>query len=344
MEKIRLGRTDFFVSAIGFGGIPITRLPLDEGAKLIRYCFDKGITFFDTAPLYGDSEVKVGTGLEGVRDQVIVATKTFKRSKSEAAKDMENSLSRLKTDYIDLYQLHNVADMETLEAVLRPDGAYEAAALAREAGEVKHIGLTSHNIDVAVKACKTGLFSTVQIPFSMIEHDPAERLFPVAEEHDMGIIAMKPLGGGLLERADLCFKFLQQYGNVVPIPGVESAAEVDENIEYYGSARSLTDEDWADVERLRGEVGTRFCHRCGYCQPCAQGVEVSKVLLFKAQVKRFPAPMAIAMAKEVMKQAENCIQCGECTEKCPYDLPVPDLISESLDHYRQFCREHGVSA
>jgi predicted aldo/keto reductase-like oxidoreductase len=344
MEKIRLGRTGFFVSAIGFGGIPITRLPLGEGAKLIRDCFDKGITFFDTAPLYGDSEVKVGAGLKGVRDQVIVATKTFKRRKPEAAKDLEDSLSRLKMDGIDLYQLHNVADMETLETVLGSGGAYEAAARAREAGKVRHIGLTSHNIDVAAKACRTGLFSTIQIPFSMIEYDPAERLFPVAEAQDMGIIAMKPLGGGLLERADLCFKFLQQYRNVVPIPGVESSAEVDENISYYRSARPLTDEDWADIERIRGEVGTRFCHRCGYCQPCAQGVEVWKVLLFEAQVKRFPAPMAIAMAKEVMKQAENCIQCGECAEKCPYELPVPELISESLDHYRQFCREHGVSA
>jgi len=342
MEKVRLGRTGLLVSAIGFGGIPITRLPVDEGARLIRYCFDRGITFFDTAPLYGDSEVKVGAALEGVRDQVVVATKTLKRSESEAAEDLEKSLSRLKMDGIDLYQLHNVADTETLEAVLGPGGAYEAAARARESGRVKHIGLTSHNIDVAVKACKTGFFSTIQIPFSMIEYDPAERLFPVAEEHDMGIIAMKPLGGGLLERADLCFKFLQQYRNVVPIPGVESAAEVDENLGYYESARALTHEDWADIERIRSEVGTRFCHRCGYCQPCAQGVEVWKVLLFEAQVRRFPAPMAIAMAKEVMKQAEQCIQCGECADKCPYELPVPELISESLDHYRQFCREHGV--
>lgn len=344
MRKIRLGKTELLVSAIGFGGIPVTRLTPEEGAKLVRYCFDQGITFFDTAPLYGDSEIKVGAGLKGVRDQVVVATKTFKRSKPEAAKDLDASLSRLGMECIDLYQLHNVADMQTLEAVLGADGAYAAAVRARDAGKVQHIGLTSHNIDVAVRACSTGLFSTIQIPFSMIEHDPAERLFPVAEKHDMGIIAMKPLGGGLLERADLCFKFLQQYRDVVPIPGVETTAEVDENVRAFSRDLSLTPEDWADIEHIRRDVGTRFCHRCGYCQPCAQGVEVWKVLLFKAQAKRFPAPAAITMGKEVMKQAETCIQCGECADKCPYELPVPELISESLEYFREFCRINGVGA
>jgi predicted aldo/keto reductase-like oxidoreductase len=344
MERVRLGRTEFLVSTIGFGGIPITRLQADEGARLVRHCFERGINFFDTAPLYGDSEVKVGAGLQGVRSQVIIATKTFKRRKSEAAEDLEKSLSRLKTDYIDLYQFHNVADSKTLDEVLGPEGAYEAAVRAREAGKVRHIGLTSHNIDTAVIACKTGLFSTIQIPFSIIEHDPAEKLFPIARESGMGIIAMKPLGGGLLERADLCFRFLQQYRDVVPIPGVENTGEVDENVAYYSNTRPLGEEDRAEIERIRNEVGTRFCHRCGYCQPCEQGIEVWKVLLFKAQVKRFPAHAAISMAKEVMKQAEGCIQCGECADKCPYELPVPDLISESLDYFRQFCCEHGVNA
>ena len=344
MKKIRLGKTELFVSSIGFGGIPMTRLSVEEGTKLVRYCFDKGITFFDTAPLYGDSEVKVGAGVDGVRDQVILATKTIKRRKSEAAEELEKSLSRLRTDYIDLYQLHNVADSETLENVLAPGGAYEAAIQAQESGKVRHIGMTSHNIDVAVKACKTGLFSTIQIPFSMIEFDPAERLFPTAREYDMGIIGMKPLGGGLLERTDLCFRFLQQYQDVVPIPGVEKASEVDENIGYYSKVRPLSEEDRADIERIRKEVGTRFCHRCGYCQPCEQGIEVWKVLLFRAQAKRFPPRMAIAMGKEIMKQAENCVQCGECADRCPYELPVPELISDSLDYYRQFCQEHGVSA
>ena len=344
MKKLRLGRTELFVSSIGFGGIPITRLSVEEGTKLVRHCFDRGINFFDTAPLYGDSELKVGAGVERVRDQVILATKTLARSKTEAAEELEKSLSRLRANYIDLDQLHNVADSETLEKVLAPGGAYEAAAEAREAGKVKQIGLTSHNIDVAVRACKTGSFSTIQIPFSMIEYDPEKRLFPTARENDMGIIAMKPLGGGLLERADLCFRFLQQYPDVVPIPGVENSAEVDENIGYYSTVRPLSDEERADIEKIRKEVGTRFCHRCGYCQPCEQGVEIWKVLLFRAQDKRFPPRAAIAMAKDVMKRAEECIQCGECADKCPYELPVPDLISDSLDYYRQFCRENGVSA
>ncbi len=247
----------------------------------------------------------------------------------------------MKTDYIDLYQLHNISNQEALDSVLTPGGAYEALAQARGEGKIRYIGFTAHNLDVAIKACRTEKFATVQVPFNFIEHDPAEKLFHVAHEHHMGIIAMKPFGGGLLTRADLCLGFLQQYRDVIPIPGVESKREFDENLQYYEAPRPLGRQDEAEIEKIRGELGMRFCHRCEYCQPCPEGVEISRVLLFKAQAKRFPPHMAINMGREPMKMAENCEQCGECEEKCPYGLPVPDLIDETLDYYRKFCEQHG---
>jgi predicted aldo/keto reductase-like oxidoreductase len=318
MKSVRLGKTGILVSGLGFGGIPITRLAFNEAASLVRYCFDQGITFFDTANAYGDSEPKIGSALQDVRKQVTLATKTLERDAAGAMGQLEKSLEHLKTEHIDIYQIHNISYHEELEKVLGHGGAYEALAQARDQGKIGHIGFSSHNLDIAVRVCRTGLFATVQIPFNLIEHDPAEKLFQVARQHDMGIIA-----------------------DVIPIPGVESKREVDENLQYYRAPQALSQQDWAEIEKIRTEMGTRFCHRCEYCLPCPEGVVIWRVLLFKAQAKRFLPETAIKMAAEPMKMAENCAQCGECEAKCPYELPVPDLINETLDYYRQFCEQHG---
>jgi len=342
MKSTRLGKTGIQVSELGFGGIPITRLGFDEAVDLVKYCVDQGITFFDTAYVYGDSEAKIGRALQGIRDKVVLATKTLVRDAAGAMAQLEESLNRLKTDHIDLYQLHNISNNEALDQILGPGGAYEAAVQARDEGKIGHIGFTAHNLDIAEKACRTGLFATVQVPFNFIEHDPAEKLFPLAHENDMGIIAMKPFGGGMLDRAELCFGFLQQYGKVIPIPGLQSRQEVDENTRLYETPRSLTRQDWDEIESIRSELGANFCHRCEYCLPCPEGVAISQVLLFKSQTKRFPPEMAIKLSAGPMETAENCVQCEECLEKCPYELPVPDMISESLEYYRQFREQHGL--
>ena len=342
MKSVRLGKTGIQISEVGFGGIPITRLSFDEGVDLVKHCFDQGITFFDTAYAYGDSEAKIGPALEGVRDRVVLATKTLVRDAAGAKAQLEESLSRLKTDHIDLYQLHNISNDESLDKILAPGGAYEAAVQAREEGKIGHIGFTAHNLDIAEKACRTGLFATVQVPFNFIEHDPADKLFPLARENDMGIIAMKPFGGGLLERAELCFGFLQQHGDVIPIPGLQSKQEVDENVRLYEKPRVLTQQDRDEIESIRSELGDRFCHRCEYCLPCPEGVAVWQVLLFKAQTKRFPPEMVMKLSAGPMETAENCIQCEECAEKCPYELPVPEMISESLEQYRDYREQHGL--
>jgi predicted aldo/keto reductase-like oxidoreductase len=341
MRKKVLGKTGLMVSEIGFGGIPITRLSVEDAARLVRYSYDQGINFFDTANLYGDSEEKIGLALKGVRDRAIIATKTVLRDGKSALGQLETSLKRLKTDYLDLYQMHNISNQEALDQVLAPGGVHEAVVKAQREGKIRHIGFSAHNPDIAAKACGTGLFTTVQLPFNFIEKDPEEKCFGSARERQMGIIAMKPLGGGLLDRPDLCFRFLQQHHDVVPIPGMQSQEEVDQNVRFYEETEALTPQDLADMEKIRTEIGTRFCHRCEYCQPCPEGVLIWRVLLFNAQSRRFPPQMSIRMSKEPMETAEHCVQCGQCEEKCPYELPVPEMIQESLDHYRRFCEIHG---
>jgi predicted aldo/keto reductase-like oxidoreductase len=341
MRKKQLGKTGLLVSDMGFGGIPITRLSLEEAACLVKYGYDQGINFFDTAHLYGDSEEKMGAALKTVRGKTILATKTAVRDGKGALEQLETSLKRLRTDYIDLYQMHNISNQESMDQVLAPGGAHEAMVKAQRDGKIRHIGFSTHNPDIAAKVCETGLFATVQVPFNFIEKDPEDKLFGSAREREMGIIAMKPLGGGLLDRPDLCFRFLQQYHDVVPIPGMQSKEEVDQNIRFHRDPQAFTPQDLEDMEKIRAEIGTRFCHRCEYCQPCPEGVLIWRVLLFNAQSRRFPPQMSIRMSKAPMETAEHCVQCGQCEEKCPYELPVSEMIQESLDHYRRFCEIHG---
>ena len=267
MKKVRLGRTGLMVSEVGFGGIPIINLSMEEGISLVRHCFELGITFFDTANMYGDSEKKMGVALESVRDEVVIATKTLKRDAEGVAKHLDRSLENLKTRVIDVYQLHQVANQETLDEVMAPGGAYEALDKGRSDGKIRSIGLSSHNTRIAIDACRTDRFDTIQIPFNFIEQDVSGELFQVAEEMDMAVIGMKPLAGGVLERADLCFRFLQQYPKVVPIPGMRAEEEADEIVKLYHTQQALTDQQRKEIEEIRSELGTRFCRRCEYCMP-----------------------------------------------------------------------------
>ena len=336
MKTTTLGRTGLVVSELGFGGIPIIRLDHDAAVDVVRHCFDSGVTFFDTANMYGDSEKKMGEALESVRDKVVIASKTLQREAEEAANHVDYSLKNLRTDYIDIYQTHNIANDEILEQVLAPGGAYEALAKAREDGKIRFIGTSSHNIQTAIKACRTGKFDTLQFPFNFIERDPADELFKAAREEGMGIIAMKPLGGGLLERADLCFKFLQQHPDVVPIPGIQSKEEIDEIVALYENPVSLNDADLAAIEELRADLGVKFCHRCEYCMPCDKGVAIPGVMSFKSMFKRLAPAAAIGMAYGAMESVEKCEDCGACVEKCPYDLAIPELLRENLALYNEF--------
>ena len=341
MQTMRFGKTELSVSRVAFGGIPIIPLSIEDGAAVVRHCFERGITFFDTANMYGDSEKKIGLALASVRDRVVIATKTLERTAEGAAKHIAFSLGNLKTDYIDLYQLHSISKQEDWDAITAPGGALEAVQQAKAEGKIRHVGFSSHDIPLAIKVCRTELFASIQIPFNFIEKEPADELFPVARELDMGIIAMKPLGGGLLGQADLCFKFLQQYPFAVPDPGIQTAEEADEIIALYDSPQLLTAADNEEIEKIRSELGNRFCHRCGYCMPCEQGVKIPDVMGFRSMARRLDPNIAIAFTKDAMETVEHCSECGECLEKCPYNLEIPELIREHQTFFNSYVNKHG---
>ena len=336
MKKIRLGATTLEISEIGFGGIPIIPLPREEAVSVVKHCFDLGITFFDTANMYPTSEEKLGVALKSVRNEVIIATKTAQRDAKGATDHLDLSLKQLQTDWIDVYQLHNVSNEEALNQVLAPQGAYEAVSKARDAGKIRFIGISSHSIATATEALKTGLFQTLQFPFNFIESDPADKLFPLATQNQVGIIGMKPLGGGVLERADLCFRFLQQHRYVVPIPGIRAKKEADEIIELYRNVEPISEADLKDIENIRSALGEKFCHRCEYCMPCEQGVQISSVLMFQAAAKRLSREGVKGWIGKAMQSVEQCIECGECEKKCPYHLPISDLLKENLALFNQY--------
>lgn len=335
MKTVQLGKSGLVVSEVGFGGIPIIPIGRENAVKVIKYCYERGITFYDTANMYGDSEKMLGEALEAVRDKVVIATKTTNRDKAGAAEHIALSLENLRSDYIDLYQFHNVSKDEELAQVLGADGAMEAVQEAIQAGRIKQVGVTSHKIETAIKACQTGLFATLQFPFNFVEQDPLDELFDVARAQNMGIIAMKPLGGGLLDKASLCFKFLQQHLDVVPIPGISKPEEIDEILDLYQAPQSLSAEELTEIETIRVELGQKFCHRCGYCQPCDEGVAITEIFTFRSTAKRFDPKFAAMLAQKAMQTAENCTECGQCIEKCPYDLEIPELIREVQTLYKQ---------
>lgn len=339
LNTVDLGRSGLRVTELGFGGIPIMRLGMDEAVEVIRHSYDLGVRFFDTAHFYGDSEEKMGKALEPFRDRVVIATKVWAKDKEGASEQLAMSFERLRTERIDLIQCHNVSTLEDFEKVLGPGGAYEVLIKARAEGRVRSIGFSSHNPDIAVRGCISDKFDTLQFPFNFIEHDPVEKVFPAALERDMGIIAMKPLGGGLLDRADLCFRFLQEHPRVIPIAGIQAPEEIDEIISYYRDRHPLRPDDRKAIRTVRDELGGRFCHRCEYCMPCEQGVMIPMVLLIKTQVKRFPLKQVAVMAKEPIASVENCIECGECTERCPYDLPIPEMLRENREIYERLLSE-----
>ncbi|MBN1661379.1 MAG: aldo/keto reductase [Anaerolineae bacterium] len=336
MRTVVLGRTGLGVSRVGFGGIPIQRLTEAEAVRVVQRCLDLGITFFDTANGYTTSEERIGKAIQGRRDGVVLATKTGARDKEMAEEHLALSLRRLQVDHIDLWQFHNVSDRDAYERVLGPGGALEAARDAVEAGKVGHVGLTSHSMEVALAAVESTLFETIQFPFNFVTNEAEARLVPLARAHDVGFIAMKPFGGGLLDDARLAIKYLLQFEGVVPDPGVQSVDEIEEIAGIVAGAWALTDEERREIERIRGIVDRRFCRRCQYCEPCPQGVRISVVMTVRSFVERFPPEMvATGFVAQAMASASACIECGECEDKCPYRLPIREMIRENVAYYEQ---------
>jgi predicted aldo/keto reductase-like oxidoreductase len=340
MKERVLGKTGVSVSQIGFGGIPIQRLTEAKGIALVRDILDLGVTFIDTANAYNNSEERIGKALVGRRQRAFLATKTQKRDKTGAAEHIDLSLRRLQTDYIDLYQFHNIADPQTMAQVLGPDGAYEAVEKARTAGKVRHIGVSSHSPEISKELICSGHFETIQFPFNFISRESGEALIPLAMKHNVGFIAMKPLDGGTLERVDLAFKYLLQFPNVVPDPGIENVKQMRQIIGIAEGDLTLTSREQADMEAIRVETGNRRCRRCQYCLPCPTGIRIPSALHVLANFKRSsPGYFFRPQNAENISRAEQCAECGQCEEKCPYRLPIREMLRESIIFYRKLEKE-----
>ena len=339
MKYLKLGRTDLTVSECGFGCIPIIRFPKDDSIRVLRHAFERGITFFDTANAYVDSEEKIGIAFAGMREKVVLATKTLKRGAEEATAHLENSLRMLKTDHIDLYQLHQIAQEKDWLEVTGPSGALEAVMKAKAAGKVRHVGVTSHNLQMALKLVRTGLFDTIQFPFNLIEEGAKEELIAASHEMGMGFICMKPFGGGVIDNAAVAFKYLREHPSVIPIPGFESCQQVDEIVAHYAEANRITDQDLAIMENYRGELGKRFCRRCEYCQPCPQGVMITPAMGYPIVAARMSPSVAVQFCQSSMESVLLCNGCGACLERCPYELQIPEMLKANYELYERHLKE-----
>jgi predicted aldo/keto reductase-like oxidoreductase len=342
MIKRPLGRTGLEVSCIGLGGIPLARVRKEEAVRLIHLALDLGINFIDTARNYEDSEEKIGQAIFDRREKVFLATKSLERSFSGAMEQIETSLRTLRTDRIDLFQLHQVFTVEDLQKVMAPDGALAAARRAKEQGKIVHIGISSHSPETALAALRTGEFSTVQVPLNPIENKAAEAVIPYARSHDIGTIAMKPLAGGNLRPASLTLRWVLQQGVTTAIPGMASEEEVRENCLVGTDPRPLSELEEKEIEQEAEKIGTRFCRRCAYCMPCPQGINIPLTLSVNfgyawhgGDLEKARFAYSRFISKGMTASALLCAQCRQCEEKCPYQLPIAQMMQEIGERMRE---------
>ena len=333
MEKIRLGRTELQVTKNGFGALPIQRRGMDDAKKILRKAYESGINYFDTARVYSDSEEKIGEALSDIRENIIISTKTMSTDVEGFWRDLETSLSLLKTNYIDIYQFHNPSFCP------KPSdgtGLYEAMLEAKAKGLIRFIGITNHRINVAEEAVLSDLYDTLQFPFSYLAGEKEEALVRLCEEHDVGFICMKALAGGLITKSDVAYAFLAQYP-VAPIWGIQKESELDEFISYDENVPILTDEIKALIEKDRAELMGDFCRGCGYCMPCPVGIEINNCARMSLLLRRSPAEVHLTKEGQAkMKKIEDCIECGKCRSLCPYGLDTPNLLKKNYEDYKTF--------
>lgn len=338
MRMIRLGRTELQVTATSFGALPIQRISKEEAVKLVRRAFDSGINYFDTANAYTDSEEKLGAALHDVRQQVVISTKSGAADKKTVLSHIEESLRRLQTDYIDLFQFHNPAKLPDLND---PDGAFAAALEMKKKGYIRHIGITNHRLAVAREAVASGNFETLQFPFCYLASEVDIDLVNRCKEADMGFIAMKGLSGGLLNNAAACYAFLRQYENVVPIWGIQHEWELDQWLDLAERDPGMTEDLEAVIARDRRELAGDFCRSCGYCLPCTAGIDIPQAARMMQLLGR--APYRPYMTEEwhaKMHKIEECVHCDACKSRCPYGLDTPALLAKQLADYDKFYAVH----
>ena len=335
MTKVRLGKTEIITNTNGFGALPIQRIPYEEAEALIYEAYDNGMTFYDTARFYTDSEEKLGCAIakRGIRDKVYIASKTMCNTTEEFWSQLAQSLSDLQTDYLDLYQFHNPAFCP------KPGdgtGLYEAMLEAKAQGKVRHIGITNHRLAVAHEAIDSGLYETLQFPFCYLASEQDAALVEKCKQADMGFIAMKAMSGGLITRADAAYAFCAQYDHVLPIWGVQKMEELQEFIACEKNPPAMDEEMQNFIQKEREELSSEFCRGCGYCMPCPVGIKINDCARMSLMIRRAPTSVYMDEAHQAdMELIDECLHCGQCREKCPYGLDTPALLAKNLADYRE---------
>ena len=326
MEYRMLGSTGLRISRLGLGGIPIQKIDAQGTKRLLRRLMDEGVNFIDTARGYTVSEEYLGFALEGVREHFVLATKSMARTKDAMAKDIAISLEKLRTEYIDLYQIHN-PNPQDLERVMAPDGALEALLEARKQGKIGHIGITLHSVELFRKAVELPWVETIMFPYNIVETQ-GEELIARCREKNIGFICMKPLAGGAIDDPVTALRFVVSNPCVtVVIPGMAVEAEILQNISATADTTPLTESEQENIARIRGQLGTNFCRRCNYCAPCTVGINIPSVFLFEGYFSRYDLKQwAVDRYSQLPKTASDCISCGACEERCPYQLPIRKML------------------
>lgn len=333
MDYVTLGKTGLKISRMGFGGIPIQRIDAQGTKELIHKMADAGVNYIDTARGYTVSEEYLGYALEGVRDKFVLATKSMARTKEAMTADIEKSLGNLRTEYIDLYQVHNPS-MEQLEQVMNEGGALEALKEAQAAGKIRHIGLTAHSVAVFERALELDWVETIMFPYNIVESQ-GEELIARCKEKNIGFIAMKPLAGGAIENASLAIRYICANDNVtVVIPGMAEEKELEQNLRACLDESPLSEEEQKEIARIREQLGSNFCRRCNYCAPCTAGINIPSVFLFAGYLERYDlGDWARDRYDSLAVKASACVGCGECETRCPYQLPIREMLKKCAQEF-----------
>ena len=333
MRQITLGSTGITVPQNAFGALPIQRVSTEMAVKLLRRAYEGGMRFFDTARAYSDSEVKVGEAFDGMREKVFIATKTGAKTPEEVRAQVETSLKNLRTDYIDIYQFH------CADQCYRPGdgtGMYECMQELKKEGKIHHIGITAHKLYIAEEAVESGLYETLQYPFSYLSSEKEIALVKKCKEANMGFIAMKGLAGGLINRSEAAMAFMSQFDNALPIWGIQKEKELEEWLSYMAETPTMNEELTAYIEKEQKELTGEFCRGCGYCMPCPAGIMINQCARMSLMLRRAPSKAWLTPQMQAeMKKIEVCLHCNQCMKKCPYELNTPELLKKNYEDYKK---------
>ena len=333
MQYRTLGKTNLTISRLGFGGIPIQRIDAEGTRTLMHQLKDAGVNYIDTARGYTVSEEYLGYALEGIREDFVLATKSMARTKEAMEADIATSLKNLRTDYIDLYQVHNPTP-DQLKQVVAPGGALEALLEAKAAGKVGHLGVTAHSLDTFKMALEMDWVETIMFPYNIVESQ-GQDLIHVCAEKNIGFVCMKPLAGGAIEDATLALRYICANPDVtVVIPGMADPKELEQNIAAVADTAPITEEEQKKFQAVRDDLGTQFCRRCNYCQPCTAGISISNVFLFQGYLRRYGlGDWAKNRYSALEKKASDCVDCGLCETRCPYNLPIREMLKAAAKDF-----------